>query len=283
MWPDPAPLAEDLGLAYRNYYTHPEATRNSAKFKHSVLANGYRLGMIVPAILAGLHRERRDFARMFLGQLQPGRLYDVGCGDGQFLARMSRFGWRCSGIDFDEAAVEKGRREFGLHLQAADFLAAQLNEGDFDAVTMSHVIEHVLDPIACLKKCRDVLKLGGKLVVTTPNIRSLGHATFKENWRGLEVPRHLHIFAPDLLAECARRAGLTVLRTGSTAVGADYIANASIAIQKAPRDANRIGGGWNVRYALMSIWFQYREHFALRRDPNVGEEAFLIAERRDQE
>ena len=283
VWSDPAPLEEDLGLAYRTYYTHTKPAGNLSKFKHFVLAHGYRLGISVPAILAGLHRERRDFRHMFLGHLRPGRIFDVGCGDGQVLARMSKLGWRGAGIDFDAAAVETGRQKFGQHLQVGDFQTAQLNERDFDAVTMSHVIEHVPDPIACLKKCRDLLKPGGQLVVTTPNIRSLGHATFKENWRGLEVPRHLHIFAPNLLGDCARAAGLAVLRTGSTAVNADYMANASIAIQKAPRDANRIGGGWNVRYALASIRFQYREHFALRRNPDVGEEAFLIAERRDTE
>ena len=43
------------------------------------------------------------------------------------------------------------------------------------------------------------------------------------------------------------------------------------------RDGPR--GGWDARYALKAILFQYREHFALRRNPDLGEEAFLIAER----
>jgi SAM-dependent methyltransferase len=144
---------------------------------------------------------------------------------------------------------------------------------------MSHVIEHVPDPVACLDKCRRLLKPGGRLVVSTPNIRSRGHLEFKQSWRGLEPPRHLQIFAPELLGECARRAGLKVLRTGSTAVNADYISNASLATKHAPPDAPGVGGGWDLRYALPAILFQYREHFALRQDPDAGEEAFLCAER----
>jgi len=283
VWSDPAPLDEDLDLAYRTYYTHTEPAGNQRKFKQFDLANGYRLAMRRLPMRGVSLMTRRAVTHRVPVHRPPVHLCDVGCGDGLGLARMSKPGWRVTGIDFDAAAVETGRQKFGQHLQVGDFQIAQLNERDFDAVTMSHVIEHVPDPIACLKKCSDLLKPGGKLVVTTPNIRSLGHATFKENWRGLEVPRHLHIFAPNLLGDCARRAGLAVLRTGSTAVNADYVANASIAIQKAPHDANPIGGGWNVRYALASIRFQYREHFALRRNPDVGEEAFLIAERRDAE
>ena len=71
-----------------------------------------------------------------------------------------------------------------------------------------------------------------------------------------------------------------VVRTGSSAVNADYLSNASIAVEKAPPEARGIGGGWDVRYALSSIAFQYREHFAMSGNPDAGEEAFLIAERR---
>ena len=148
-----------------------------------------------------------------------------------------------------------------------------------NVVLSRHVIEHVPDPIACLEKCRRLLKPGGRLVVTTPNVRSLGHQTFKGAWRGLEPPRHLHIFPHHLLGECARRAGLKVIRTGSTAVNADYIISATMAIANAAPGTSQIGGGWDARYALKAIAFQYREHFALRRNPDLGEEAFLIAER----
>lgn len=282
IWPDPVAIEEDLHLAYQTYYTHAEPKGVIGKVKFAVLSNGYRVAIGIPATLTGLYKERREFVHMFLLDLPPGRLFDAGCGDGQFLARMAGFGWKGSGVDFDAAAIESGRQKHGLDLSVGDFMTAPVPENAFDAVTMSHVIEHVPEPIRCLEKCRRLLRPGGRLVVTTPNIRSLGHAAFKENWRGLEVPRHLHIFAPNLLGECARRAGLEVVRTGSTAVNADYLVNASIAIQSAAPDAKGIGGGWDVKYAVPSILFQYKEHFAMRKNPDAGEEAFLIARRPNQ-
>lgn len=279
VWPDPAPLSDDLGLAYRNYYTHAEQPAGSAGLVYRFCKWAYWTGIKIPAALTGIYQARREFLDMFLGELPPGRLFDVGCGDGQFLHRMNQKGWQGAGVDFDAAAIEKGRKEYGLNLAVGDFQNVPIEESAFDAVTMSHVIEHVPDPVACLDKCRRLLRAGGRLVVTTPNIGSLGHQQFKAAWRGLEPPRHLHIFNHRLLGECARRAGLKIIRTGSTAVNADYLINASMAIANAPPGADEIGGGWDTRYAPKAVAFQYREHFALGRNPDLGEEAYLIAER----
>jgi SAM-dependent methyltransferase len=279
VWPDPSPLTEDLGLAYQTYYTHVEPATGSAGLVYRLSKWAYWTGIRIPALLTGIYQERREFVQMFLRGRPPGRLFDAGCGDGQFLHLMKENGWQGTGVDFDAAAIETGKKNYGVDLKVGDFQTVPIEESAFDAVTMSHVIEHVPDPIACLDKCRRLLKPGGRLVVSTPNVRSLGHQTFKAAWRGLEPPRHLHIFPHHLLGECAKRAGLKVIRTGSTAVNADYIISATMAIANAPPGTSQIGGGWDARYALKAIAFQYREHFALRRNPDLGEEAFLIAER----
>jgi 2-polyprenyl-3-methyl-5-hydroxy-6-metoxy-1,4-benzoquinol methylase len=279
VWPDPAPLEEDLGLAYQTYYTHDAPVRIMGKIKHAVLSRSYRLAAAIPTLLNGLFRERIEFVHMFLNDLPAGRLFDAGCGDGRFLQLMTQRGWRGSGVDFDAAAIESGRSKYGLDLAVGDFQAAAIEENVFDAVTMSHVIEHVPDPVACFDKCRRLLKPGGRLVVTTPNSRSLGHQQFKQDWRGLEQPRHLHIFAPNLLAECARRAGLEVIRFGSTAANADYLSMASLIIKNAPPESYHCGGGWDLRFALRGVLFQFREQSAMRRNPDAGEEAYVIGQR----
>ncbi|HZR20488.1 MAG TPA: class I SAM-dependent methyltransferase [Verrucomicrobiae bacterium] len=279
VWPDPCPITEDLGLAYQTYYTHVEPATGSAGLVFQLAKWAYWTGIRIPAYLTGIYQERREFVQMFLRDRSPGRLFDAGCGDGQFLSLMKQHGWQGKGVDFDAAAIETGKKKYGVDLEVGDFQTIPIEESAFDAVTMSHVIEHVPDPIACLDKCRRLLKPGGRLVVSTPNVRSLGHQTFKSAWRGLEPPRHLHIFPHHLLGECARRAGLKVVKTGSTAVNADYIISATMAIANAPAGTSQIGGGWDARYALKAIAFQYREHFALRKNPDVGEEAYLVAER----
>jgi SAM-dependent methyltransferase len=279
VWPDPVAIDEDLALAYHNYYTPAEPAPGLGKMWRPVLSGGYRFLVGIPAARTGLRRERYRFRHLFLDDLPPGRVFDVGCGDGQFLHLLSQLGWQGTGVDFDAAAIAAGRQKFGLDLKASDFQSCIVEDEAFDAVTLSHVIEQMPDPLACLEKCRQMLKPGGRLVVTTPNVRSLGHKRFKQAWRGLEPPRHLQIFSPSLLGKCARRAGLQVVLTGSTAANADLVANTSLALEKAPADASGIGCRWRFRYALQSAVFQYREHSDRRRNPDAGEDAFLIARR----
>jgi 2-polyprenyl-3-methyl-5-hydroxy-6-metoxy-1,4-benzoquinol methylase len=269
-------LQEDLHLAYRNYYTHEERRGFLGRICYDAFAVAYRAVNSVPSFLVGLRGPRRKIRSMFLDDLPPGRLFDVGCGDGAFLHRMIQQGWTGGGIDFDEAAVRAAKDKFGLSLLSGDFQTVDISERDYDAVTMSHVIEHVVDPVETLAKCRAILRPGGRLVVTTPNALGLGHQRFTRNWRGLEPPRHLQIFRPRTLAECAGHAGFQVISSGSTAANADYLIAASHSIASAPEDERALGGGWKLRSALHGVAFQYREQKALRKDPEAGEECVLI-------
>lgn len=213
IWLDPMPLAEEIGKAYAHYYTH--ASRDGAGrkgflkrvyelMKTGYLANKYNyrsdlqslaariLGRLLP--LFPVRRMNLDGQVRFLRALPEGRLLDVGCGSGDWLMFMRSLGWRVAGVDFDENAL-KVAREKGLEVTCGALEQANFPEGTFDAVTLNHVIEHVPDPVQTLAECRRVLKPGGKLVLFTPNALSLGHRIFKQDWRGLETPRHLHIFS----------------------------------------------------------------------------------------
>jgi 2-polyprenyl-3-methyl-5-hydroxy-6-metoxy-1,4-benzoquinol methylase len=279
IWLDPAPVPEDLGIAYEQYYTHDGSATGPAPIFRRACTWAHSRAAKVAAIVTGLYQESRRFKHMLLSDLRPGKLLDVGCGDGQFLHKMSQQGWKGEGIDFDAEAVKRGREKHGLSLIAGDFQTAEFASGNFDAVTMTHVIEHVPDPVACLDKCRQLLKPGGRLVVSTPNFLSLGHQRFGRNWRGLEPPRHLQIFSPQALEECARRAALKIIRSGSTAVNADYLAKTSLFIQRSSTRPPATLAQLPISYLLFASAFQYREYFALGNNPNAGEEAFLVAER----
>jgi SAM-dependent methyltransferase len=188
LWLDPAPLPEDLWLAYETYYTHMGFGAGPPSLVFRACRFAYLRALKLTAILTGLARESRRFQDMLISDLPGGRLLDVGCGDGHFLNRMAQQGWEGTGIDFDAGAVENGRKKYGLDLIAADFQTASFSSSGFDAVTMTHVIEHVPDPVACLDKCRQLLKPGGRLVVSTPNPLSLGHQRF--GGTGVALSRH---------------------------------------------------------------------------------------------
>src|SRR5690606_4600196 len=85
----------------------------------------------------------------------------------------------------------------------------------------SHVLEHVYDPSGLLSECYRLLKPGGHLRVVVPNPKSWGHKLFGSRWRGLEPPRHLHLFTPEALRMLSERAGFET-RIASLAQGATY-------------------------------------------------------------
>ena len=75
-------------------------------------------------------------------------------------------------MDFDEKSVRNARSK-GLNVHYGDLLAQKFESGIFDAVVMSHLIEHVPSPLSVLQESYRVLKPGGVLVVLTPNTASL--------------------------------------------------------------------------------------------------------------
>ena len=248
-WLDPRPTTADIGKAYATYYTHAsqqagaifqsvvpsakqlERARDRVAGWFRAAAEGVRakrLGYAAPrasvgVMLLGRLSERvpvvRDSAVLSVAGLPPGagrRLLDVGCGSGEFLLRMRERGWDVLGVEPDPVAAAAARRG-GLDVRDGMLDDAAFPDESFDAIVLSHVIEHVHDPIALLRECGRVLRPGGTLVLMTPNLESVGHRRFGADWRGLEPPRHLHVFSVESLESCVRRVGLAVANVSTSA------------------------------------------------------------------
>jgi 2-polyprenyl-3-methyl-5-hydroxy-6-metoxy-1,4-benzoquinol methylase len=279
IWLDPAPLPEDLHLAYQEYFTHAKRQGRAevAERLRELLYRCYLAAGTLPAALVGLGTAKSKMANMFLGDLDPGKLLDVGCGDGLFLSRMRALHWSVDGVDFDPKAIENAKLQFGLDLHHGDLFAVRFPENTFDAVTLSHVIEHVPDPMALLEEVRRILKPGARVVLTTPNAGSFGHHKFREYWFGLDPPRHLQVFSMNSLRELARRGRLRVVQATTTAANADIFFGASLSIQSAGNDRVKTQPPPNLLRTVKSVWWQYQEHLALGSRPDWGEEAVLVA------
>jgi 2-polyprenyl-3-methyl-5-hydroxy-6-metoxy-1,4-benzoquinol methylase len=273
-WLNPMPMEEDVGLAYQTYFTHAEGKSN--RLRRWFLA-AYALANVIPSALTGLNQARRRMEVLFLDGLAPGRLLDVGCGDGRFLHAMNQRGWRGEGVDFDPQAVDRARRQYGLTVHTGNLVDAGYREDTFDAVTLRHVIEHVPDPVGLLRECRRILKRSGRLVVVTPNLGSLGHRQFGRNWMNLDPPRHLHLFSGTTLARCARLAGFENSQTLTTAANADVVFAVSLALDRRARHALDATARPELGRALKAVGWQYRENWRLRHDPEAGEESVLLA------
>ena len=150
------------------------------------------------------------------------RVLDVGFGNGLVLQHLQgRFDERV-GVDLALNAHALGLRKQGIRVLKADAAKGlPFRAGHFDLVVSLDVIEHVFDPAEFLRELRRVLRPGGKLVVSTPNVRYLkqlwriavqgrGPATSGEDlgWDG----GHLHYFTSADLLELARLAGFARAR-----------------------------------------------------------------------
>jgi SAM-dependent methyltransferase len=154
-----------------------------------------------------LRRRAVDEEVRMLHAVAQGRLLDVGCGSGEWLSLMKNQGWRVEGVDFDANAVRVAR-ERGLDVHCGSLDEQRFPDDTFNAVTLNHVIEHIPDPLGTLTECARILKPGGRLILFTPNVSSLSHRVFKQHWRGLEPPRHLHLFSPQSMISLLKRASL---------------------------------------------------------------------------
>ena len=279
LWLDPAPLQEDIGEAYSSYFTHGDTGAGSSP--PPWLQSAYRAITGIPLSLIGLRQAEARLKAMFLDDLPPSRLLDVGCGDGRFLLQMRKLGWETCGVDFDAKAIELIRQRHGLDVRAGELASHQFSDDTFDALTMSHVIEHVFDPVALLAEARRILKPGGRLVATTPNGRSMGRQLFREYWFGMDPPRHIQLFSARSLAACARRAGFAQSKSITSAGRAEtFIAGSlklrSYALMTSGRSTLDRFLLWRT---LKTLFLQYREHLTLRGQPDCGEEIVLVCQK----
>jgi SAM-dependent methyltransferase len=278
LWLNPSPLEDDIWKAYLNYFTHDDANadmiprglirRARQSIKDAYIAAWLRYSdheikwrERALGILAYLDPNRRadtDFPLKFLAYESRGRILDLGCGSGDLLHKMHALGWEPEGIDVDPAAVEVARRK-DLRVRAGSLHEQRFPDACFDAVVMSHVIEHVHRPLELLSEVHRILKAGRRLVIATPNAGSLGHRMLRARWPFLDPPRHLQIFTAHALKSLVHAAGFDDVRVGTGV----RTAAAMFPLIDASRTCGRL--------------FSYGESLALHFDRSAGEEIALVA------
>lgn len=245
---DPRPTPDSIGLAYHKYFTHKVTSDMQS-------SNGLLLGYIKAGIRNDYIKSRFRVTlhpRLPLGRLMfylmpyrrmgkdrsfrhlalPGKsakLLDIGCGNGDFVRLASSLGWDAQGMDPDPKAVAAARK-IGLTVNQGGFPRTGFPDGQFDAVTLSHVIEHVHDPIVALREVHRILKPGGMIWMATPNLDSAGHHQFSCYWRGLEPPRHLVLFNASSLRLAYERCGFVNANLQRTSHNTNWIFLASLKV-----------------------------------------------------
>jgi SAM-dependent methyltransferase len=145
---------------------------------------------------------------------EGGSFLEIGCAAGDILERMQRSGHHdVRGIEISREACEQAWKR-GLNVFHGTLDEFETDD-KFDLVFMSHVIEHVLDPVATVAKIRTLLKPGGVLYLETPNVRALDSRLWRGRWGLIHYPRHLYLFDRSTVRRLLESAGLVDVRVAS--------------------------------------------------------------------
>ncbi|MBI1761014.1 MAG: class I SAM-dependent methyltransferase [Acidobacteria bacterium] len=192
-------------------YTRPLPT---AAELHALYSSEFYGESVKPKLLSWdsirllLHQSVLRHRRKALLNRAPGRVLDVGCGDGDFVAHLRPRGWEVHGVEFSAAGCKLARAK-GVQVHQGELKGANFTDGHFDVVTIWHVMEHLADPLAEVTEVRRVLRDDGLLVIEVPNIGSPTFKLCRERWWLLDIPRHLQHYTPDTLQKLLQRAGFT--------------------------------------------------------------------------
>jgi 2-polyprenyl-3-methyl-5-hydroxy-6-metoxy-1,4-benzoquinol methylase len=278
VYQDPRPRDADLPKCYESYHTHETETLPASFtgewgagvrwLRGGVLARKFGYRHLAP------HSRARELAACALDVLPVvrsrarcglgvgassglprftgrGRALDIGTGNGVYAATLKRIGWDVTGVEFDAEAARNTAARHGLRVLNCTLEEARFEDEAFDFISMFHVIEHLPDPVATLREVRRVLRVGGQLMLRTPNFDSLTRRATGRHWRGVEAPRHLYLFNRRSLARALTEAGFRVTAAVTSRAATRYYVAESLRFRA---DAN--GEAFSPRQAALRATLQ---------------------------
>jgi SAM-dependent methyltransferase len=178
--------------------------------------------------LAPMHEGFRGRAELPRHHTTPKTWLDVGTGPGHFCAH-ARTLWPDTvfdGLDMSESVLQGVRNGWLDTAHRGQFpeLAASL-AGRYDVISMSHYLEHTIDPRAELRAAATALAPGGHLLIEVPDPQSPLRLIFRSRWVCWLQPQHLHFLPPGNLRRALEEHGFTVVADehGPAHTGGEFV------------------------------------------------------------
>jgi 2-polyprenyl-3-methyl-5-hydroxy-6-metoxy-1,4-benzoquinol methylase len=245
---DPLPSEEELENYYANsYYQNPHGTYQASYSEIESTQRKLRIELIYQAVIYNLKSCTNN----------QNKILDLGCGEGFLLSHFKDAGWKVLGLDFSDEGVRKQNPKLikdivkgNVYKELEVLLKTDEN---YDVIYLGNILEHVIDPLALVTKCSDLLSAAGLLVITVPNDFSILQSSLitsniinREYW--ICPPDHLNYFSLESLVKLQVASNLKVL---------DSICDFPIE------------------------WFLMNNHSNYINDPTVGKSAHLARARLD--
>jgi 2-polyprenyl-3-methyl-5-hydroxy-6-metoxy-1,4-benzoquinol methylase len=159
----------------------------------------------------GFHSQSHSYLKpvvdRFVADIPQGStVLDLGCGNGSFLSFYRGRGWKLFGTDFSTSGIEAATQSYPdiqFVLTDAQSCVEVLRDklGAADLIISTEVIEHLYDPLAFVAQAYELLKPGGRFVLSTPyhgylkNIVLAGAGKWDKHHHPQRVHGHIKFFS----------------------------------------------------------------------------------------
>lgn len=147
--------------------------------------------------VADIRNTRYRKVNEVLKKFPKGKILEIGCCGGEYLEFLRKKGWKVKGIEISKKAVQRAKSK-GIDVKTYDVnKKIPFKDESFDIIFAGELIEHVFDDVGFLNECHRLLKKGGGMIITTPNLLSLKNRVlmlFGFDPRYSLSPYHYHVY-----------------------------------------------------------------------------------------
>lgn len=151
----------------------------------------------------------KNLRSLILKQISFGKILDVGCNTGQFLDEME--GFERYGIDRSPSHGKIAKEKYGENIFIGTFEEYPAPGFLFDCITLQDVLDHMVDPLEALKKCSNLLKPSGILVIKVHDMSSLFARFMGRKFYAFIPPTHLFYFSRKALKTALEKTSFNII------------------------------------------------------------------------